>query len=120
MKLSSDPGSKSNLTFPLRAFASRRVALPPPHLLSVDRVGPALRKAKGTIFVEPEVKLEFGLEGKETGGKECLSGRRFESRGVADAEPTCANYNIRAFLLKASRSTHKAGSKVVEEAGLWC
>lgn len=32
------------------------------------------------------MKLEVGLEGEDTGGKECLSGRRFERRGVADAE----------------------------------
>jgi hypothetical protein len=78
----------------------------------VDRAGPAPRKAKGL--------LEVGLEGEETGDKECLSGRRFERRGVADAESLCGDYNIRAFLLEASRSVCEAGSKVFEEAGLWC
>jgi hypothetical protein len=66
------------------------------------------------------VTLEVRLEGGDTAGKECLSGRRFERRGVADAESICEDYNIRAFLLEASRSTRKAGSKVVEEARLWC
>jgi hypothetical protein len=66
------------------------------------------------------VKLEVGLEGEDTGGKECLSGRRFERRSVADAESLCGDYNIRAFLPEASQSICKAGSIVVEEAGLWC
>jgi hypothetical protein len=74
--------------------------------------------AKDTF--EPEVKLEVGLEGEDTGGNERLSGRRFERRGVADAESLCGDYNICAFLLEASRSIRKAGSKVVEEARLWC
>jgi hypothetical protein len=93
----------------------------------VDWAGPAPRKAKGVYFYivakdtfEQEVKLEVGLEGEDTGSKECLSGRRFEHRGVADAESVCGDYNIRAFLLEPSRSICKAGSKVVEEAGLWC
>jgi len=48
------------------------------------------------------VKLEVGLEGKETGGKECLSGRRFVRRGVANSESICEDDNICAFLLEAS------------------
>lgn len=66
------------------------------------------------------MKLEVGLEGEDIGGKECLSGRRFGRRGVTDAESLYGDYNIRTFLLEASRLTCKAGSKVVEEARLWC
>jgi hypothetical protein len=67
-----------------------------------------------------EVKLEVGLKGEDTGGKESLSGRRFERRGIADAESIYGDYDILAFLLEALRLICKAGSKVVEEAGLWC
>jgi hypothetical protein len=64
------------------------------------------------------VELEVGLKGEDIGGKECLSGRCFKRRGVADAESICRDCNIRVLLLKASRSICKAGSKVVEEARL--
>ena len=64
------------------------------------------------------MKLEVGLEGEDTGGKECLSGRRFERRGIEDTESIYRDYNIRAFLLEALRLIYKAGSNVVEEARL--
>ena len=41
--------------------------------------------------------------------------KRFERCGVADAESIYDDYNIRVFLLEASRSTCKAGSKVVRK-----
>ena len=65
--------------------------------------------AKGTF--EPEVKPEAGLEGENIGGKECLSRKRFERYGVADAESICGDYNIRAFLLEASRSICEASGQ---------
>jgi hypothetical protein len=48
------------------------------------------------------VKLEVGLEGDDTGGKECLSRRRFKRHGVVDTESICGDYNIHTFLLEAS------------------
>ncbi len=109
-------------------FASRRVALPFRH--SSPFYGPgwtSSQEGEGIYFCviakdafEPEVKLEVGLEGENTGGKQCLSRRRFERRRVANAESACGNYKIRAFLLEASRSICKAGNKVVEDARLWC
>jgi hypothetical protein len=66
------------------------------------------------------VKPEVGHKGEDIGGKECLSGRRFKRRGLADAESICEDYNIRAFLLDPLRSTCGAGGKFVGEAGLWC
>lgn len=58
----------------------------------------------GLKELESEVKLELGLEGKDGVGVRCFSERRFERRGVAEAESICGYYNIRAFLLEASRS----------------
>src|SRR5258708_3645210 len=58
------------------------VALPFRHVISFPWTGPGRtgsRKAKGIYFCgvakdtfELEVKLEVGLEGEDTGGKECL------------------------------------------------
>jgi hypothetical protein len=70
--------------------------------------------AKNTF--KPEVKLEVRLKGEDTEGKKCLFRRRFKRRGVADAESICEDYNIRAFFLKASRSTRKAGKQSCQES----
>ena len=64
------------------------------------------------------MKLEVGFEGEDTGDKECLSRRRFERCGVADAAYICGDYNIHAFFLEALPSIYKAGNKVVEGARL--
>lgn len=75
-----------------------------------------------SLELESKVKLELGLEGKDEVGVECFSERRFERRGVADAESIGGYYNIRALLLEASQSACNATSRQQsrQEARLRC
>lgn len=58
------------------------------------------------------MKPEVGLDGEDIGGKEGLSGRRFECHSVADAESICGIITfVRSFSKPRDQSARQVGER---------